>query len=683
MKDLSVWLCDLTYTQQTVAADTIPMAIGCIAGYAEKKLGLAKQIQLFKYPEDLASAMEKQPLPDVIGFSNYCWNLNLSSEFAKVAKKFKKEIAVVFGGPNYPVTADERSAFLLEHPEIDYYVVGEGEAAFAGLIQELAVHGFNNKKICEVGPPSVHCVSPSGQVILTEKQQRLTDLDEIPSPYTSGRLDKFFDGKLMPLLQTNRGCPFSCTFCVEGDDYYNKIRKYSSPRISMDVEHMARMMHAIRNERSRNDLFIADSNFGMYSGDIDTAQALRRTKDDYGWPEYINVATGKNNKERVIHAAEILDGSLRLSGSVQSLDESVLENIRRKNISADQLIDLGLHAKNAGVNSYSEIILGLPGDSKQAHFNTIRKVMEAGFNIILPWQLMLINGSVLATKAEKNKYQMDARYRVFPRCFGSFYVLGMQVNCAEIEEVCVGNNTLSFDDYLDCRRLNLFVAIFYNDSIFSGLLKLFSILGIKPFDWIMTMMSAKPENDLKGVIDSFIESTIEELWNDKNELAAFCHQRETVQRYIKGDLGRNNLYYYRTLAITRHVDSLKKMTQEAALTLLRKKDMLTEDVAIFLEEMLSYHSMRIRGIFDQPERTPEAKFHFDFLRFEKEKDITGISDIRLNDAATYRFPLRKDQIESIKRNLAVHGNDSVGIARILSRVFVKKLYRQVEIASQP
>src|SRR3989344_9116822 len=142
MKDLSVWLCDLTYTQQTVAADTIPMAIGCIAGYAEKKLGLAKQIQLFKYPEDLASAMEKQPLPDVIGFSNYCLNLNLSSEFAKVAKKFKKEIPVVFGGPNYPVTADERSAFLLEHPEIDYYVVGEGEAAFAGLIQELAVHGF-------------------------------------------------------------------------------------------------------------------------------------------------------------------------------------------------------------------------------------------------------------------------------------------------------------------------------------------------------------------------------------------------------------------------------------------------------------------------------------------------------------------------------------------------------------
>ena len=39
------------------------------------------------------------------------------------------------------------------------------------------------------------------------------DLTLIPSPYLSGRLDQFLDGKLMPVIQTNRGCPFSCTFC--------------------------------------------------------------------------------------------------------------------------------------------------------------------------------------------------------------------------------------------------------------------------------------------------------------------------------------------------------------------------------------------------------------------------------------------------------------------------------------
>ncbi|MDA9994475.1 hypothetical protein N9E22_04425, partial [Burkholderiales bacterium] len=71
MSEKDIWLCDLTYTQQTVAADTIPMAIGCIAEYAEKRLKLTNKIPLFKYPEELIEHLERGPLPDVIGFSNY------------------------------------------------------------------------------------------------------------------------------------------------------------------------------------------------------------------------------------------------------------------------------------------------------------------------------------------------------------------------------------------------------------------------------------------------------------------------------------------------------------------------------------------------------------------------------------------------------------------------------------
>ncbi|MDD5389710.1 MAG: hypothetical protein PHD37_10210 [Gallionellaceae bacterium] len=678
MTDMQIWLCDLTYTQQTVAADTMPMAIGCIAEYTEKRLGLTTPIVLFKYPEDLIEALETGPLPQILGFSNYCWNLGLSSDIARAVKDVAPHTVIVFGGPNYPLPDEERVTFLLEHPEIDFYLAGEGEAAFADLVEALRINRFDTKTVKQSALPSIHCLDADGGGSFPPKRDRLVELDEIPSPYTSGRLDKFFDGKLMPLLQTNRGCPFSCTFCVEGDTYYSKIRKYSAERIRADVDYIGSHMHAIRSDRSRNDLFIADSNFGMYAGDIDTCQALRKTREDYQWPEYINVATGKNSKERVIEAAELLDGALRLSGSVQSLDANVLTNIRRKNISVEQLVELGLHSNRIGVNSYSEIILGLPGDSKVAHYDTIRQVIDAGFNIVLPWQLMLINGSELATRTHKQLYQMDVRYRILPRCFGSYPLFGKTINSAEIEEVCVANATLPFEDYLECRRLNLFVAIFYNDSIFSGLLKLFRLLDISIFDWILRVMEHSRQTSLEGVVTEFLQATRDELWSSRAELEAFCRDTETIQRYVRGELGRNNLYYFRTLAITQHIDTLKSMALNTALAMLQEADQDDAELRRFVGELLEYHALRIRDVFTEPDRALTGTFNFDLLRFDKDNTVTSYASVRADHPRTYHFTLNEQQRDLIRRNLIVHGSNSVGIARILSRVFVKKLYRQVE-----
>ena len=374
---MKIWLTDLTYTQQTISSDIIPAGIGMIAEYLEKEIKSNISIKLFKYPEDLIKEIEKSDYPDVFGVSNYIWNHNLSSLFCKIIKEKSKKTKIVMGGPNFPTNDNEQQTFLKKEPWIDYYVIKEGEYSFFKLIEYLI--DSKNKNIEDV--PNLVFLKNS-VLKKSEKVERIMDLTLIPSPYLSGRLDEFLDGKLMPVIQTNRGCPFSCTFCTEGQTYWSKVKRKDEDLISNEIKWITEGITNSKNQFTRNDLLIADSNFGMFNEDISTCKIIAEQQESKGYPKYINVATGKNRKEKVLEAAQILNGALKLAGSVQSLDEDVQGNIKRSNISSESIIEMALNANKIGANSYSEVILGLPGDSFISHKKTLQTLVDASFNTI-------------------------------------------------------------------------------------------------------------------------------------------------------------------------------------------------------------------------------------------------------------------------------------------------------------
>lgn len=670
-----IWICDLTYTQQTVASDTIPMAIGCLATYTEKKLPWLNPIKIFKYPQKLCDTIEKEGFPEVMCFANYVWNFKLSYEFVKLIKKKSPNTVIVFGGPNYPVVEKEQNDWLKQNSLIDFYIVKEGEIPFVKLIEELVAKKFQLEDVKKSKVPSAHCALEDGTVILTSPAERIKHLSEIPSPYLDGRLDEFFDGTLMPLVQTNRGCPFTCTFCVEGVGYYNKINKYCHEKISSELDYIGKKMKSIREKGGRNDLFIADSNFGMYKEDLNVARELAKTQEKYGWPNYINVATGKNVKHRILETSKIIGGALRLSGSVQSLDPQVQENIKRKNISAEGLMDLALSASEIGANSYSEIILGLPGDSKKAHFNTIKTVIEAGFNSLYLFQLMILPGSEMSTLESVKKYGMEIKHRILPRCYGNFKVKGEEVVSAEIEQICVSSNTLSYDDYLSCRSLHLIITLFYNDGIFSSLLKFFSIKKLSIWRWIEILKDLKFGKDFQEISNQFTDATRNELWENPDDLWNFVRKEGVVKKYIDGELGNNLLFTHKSMAIVRAVDDLSDLAHEAAEKILKENGINSQENINFVSECVKYHRNSIKNIFSKFNEISKSDFKYNIKSFIDDVNAKDISDYEYDIRQEIKFVLSDNQKEVILNFIKIFGASTKGISRILSRVYINKLFR--------
>ncbi len=674
--DARVWLADLTHTQQLITSDVMPSAIGGIATFTETQIQLASNIRLFKYPEKLAQALEKE-LPDVMGFSNYIWNFRLSYKFASVIKRLNPKAVIVFGGPNYPTVPEEQEEFLRRFPLIDFYVIKEGELAFSQLLNHLIANGRDAVAVkagSEV--PSVHWLRPDGSPTLSPAAVRLKDLTVIPSPYATGRLDEFFDGSLIPILQTNRGCPFTCTFCVEGVSYYNKVYRNSYEKIASEIDYIGRKMSEERARGWRRDLYISDSNFGMYKEDLDICRALAASMQKHGWPEYINTTTGKNNKERVLEAAELLKGALRLSGSVQSLDPEVLKNIKRSNISEQQILELAIKSSELKANSYSEIILGLPGDSKRAHFDSVRTIVNAGFNNVLTWQLMLLPGSELCTRESRKQYDMVTQYRVLPRCYGHFTVRGEPIVASEIEEVCVANSTLSFEDYQACRRLHLMISIFYNDTILAPLVKLLKMLGISPFRWMEVMANYPVTGRLKEVSDSFERQTREELWDDFDQLAEFADRKENVIRYINGEIGNNVLFIHRSMALVHYTKELADFAGKTARVVLQEAGKLTPGLEDFIEDALTYMVCRLQGVFFNREVPVHAILRYDLLAFENALKPESIASYAHVSPKEYKFILDASQENVIARYLRIYGSTLIGVSRILMKLYVSKLFRR-------
>lgn len=666
----AIYLADLTHTGKGVASNVFPLAIGLLGSYLDKIFPGEYDVQLFKYPNDLNQALTKKT-PVLCGFSNYSWNCDISFQFAKRIKKQHPGVVTVFGGPNYGLSDLETKNFWDRYESgIDFYIYREGEIAFANLVQRLKDVGFSADKLKENNPQldNTH-YRHHGQFISGPELPRIKDLNEIGSPYTKGMMDKFFDNVLIPMIHTTRGCPFSCTFCTEGNSYYSKVAQI--PDLNVELRYIAEKRGQVQ------DLMITDANFGMYMPDLKKAEVIQQIQREFNWPKKILVSTGKNNKERIIEVASILNGALSIAASLQSTNSEVLKTIKRENISSEALNEIVSKAKKAESTTYTEIILGLPGDTKEAHIQSLKDVVDSGLGIIRMYQLILLPQTEMSTPTSRERFGFETKFRINPRSFGIYQLGGETFASVEHEEIVVSTSTLSLEDYKTCREIDFTIEFVHNTGLFKELQGLCVHYGLSWFDFIHQFFYLQSRNnpEIKRLYDEFAHDTLAGLWDSQDALER--EAPEKIQELIDSQGGTNEMAKGKAVAFFNYVEPLHRLIY----------DSFYQYLAIH-----NHGSTATKKYLEQTEKISKLQ-KIDFLDTSKsysldlDFDLPGIAaqnfQVRPEDYMvphkTVKISHSSEQVEMINSYVEQYGNNLDGLGRILMRAPLAKLFRSVHL----
>ncbi len=391
----------------------LPLVSGILQAYAQTFpiLNDAYEFQPFIFMRNTPQEMIKDVSePFLMAFSVCIWNHQLSLAVAKLIKERYPSCIIVFGGPQ--ITESDRSY-------CDYIIKEEGEKKFVRLLADLLHEPFD---------VSAH------------------NLGNYPSPYTLGLYERYSkdypDMKFQAIVETNRGCPFTCSFCFWGQGFEEKkVRHHDLYHVEEEAEWIGRNKIPY--------IFMADANFGMFERDQDVANIYAKVKEKYGYPEKIRVCYGKNKTENVYKTAKILHEAglgKAVTLAKQSHSDVALEAIKRGNIKLTTYNELALRYHSDGIPTYTELILGLPGETLESFKKGVDEVASTPTQLFI-YHCTLLPNTPMADPAYIEKWGIKTVRVPMTEIHGEIrrpeYVV-------EYEDIIVETSTMSKKEWINC-----------------------------------------------------------------------------------------------------------------------------------------------------------------------------------------------------------------------------------------
>lgn len=432
---------------ESVKTAYLPYASGCLAAYAWDNRTISENYNLGRFifiRENIDKAIDSLEEPFLVGFSSYIWNMEYNREFARKLKERYPECIIVFGGHNVKPDGSD----LNEMPFCDIIIHGEGEEPF----KELLLSFIENKPLSSINSISYR---NNNKIVSTPKNVP-GDIESYPSPYLSGCFDSIIkDSDISPSIiwETNRGCPNRCAFCDWGE-LKSKVRHFPTKKIKAELDWM------VKNKVEY--VYCADANFGLFPRDTEIADLIIKYRDTYGYPQVFKTNYTKNRDDVVFEISQkLIKKGIGKSPtlSFQSLSPDVLKNIGRSNMELEHFKRLMAKYNQANVPVYSELILGLPGESYDSFANGICTLLDCGQHTCIGiYPCELLPNSLLADPLYMEKHGI----KTVRTPFSQYHCKSNADDVSELSNIIVSTNTMNINDWRRSFIFSICVQAFHN-----------------------------------------------------------------------------------------------------------------------------------------------------------------------------------------------------------------------------
>lgn len=396
------------------------IAIRYLKAYAEPEFKVTLAEYTIKDPIINIVTDLIQKRPDVIGFSCYIWNIEETVKVIKMIKKINPSIQIVAGGPE--VTYDVHE-WMEKVADFDFIVIGEGEQTFKQLLAQLA-----GSKEFEAVPGIAY--RKEHRIKLNPQQNKL-DLKQLPSPHRFTE-DIPHLSKRVIYLETSRGCPFSCQFCLSSIEV--GVRYFDREKVKEDIRYL--MSNGARTIKFVDRTFNISRSYAMEMFQFLIDEHVPGTVFQFE-------ITADIMRPEVI---EFLNrnapaGLFRFEIGVQSTNDETNELVmRRQNF--EKLKRTVTMVKEGGkIDQHLDLIAGLPEEDYRSFKKTFNDVFAMRPEELQLGFLKMLRGTGLRLRAAEHDY-------VF-----------MDHSPYEI----LGNNVLSFDDIIRIKQVEDVLEKYWND----------------------------------------------------------------------------------------------------------------------------------------------------------------------------------------------------------------------------
>jgi len=481
----------------------LPIVCGTLSAYAKQDDTVNENYQFmpfnFQY-EDADIIANRHIDPSVVGFSASMWNIRLCLEVAKKVKEKYPDCLVVFGGASVPFNADD---FMKENPFIDISVRAEGEEKFVKILKEnLGQRDFSNIE-------AISYVSKDGEIHKTQDDEKKPKNLDYPSPYTTGEFDHIIKNNnltFQAIVETNRGCPYNCSFCFWGMGGLSTKYKFFSMESIQETANWIGANHIPY-------VFCADSNFGIHKRDIDIANIFVQTKRKYGYPEKFRVCYAKNSTDNVFDICSLFHKNNLEKGatlSFQTVNEEVGKNVGRRNIKLDAYKSLQKKYNENGIPVYTELIIGLPGETVESFIDGIETILQAGIkNQLFCYFCQVYPNTELSDPA----YQQRHGIKTIGIPMTEIHCSPKESVVKEYEDIIVSTNTMTIDDWKTMAKISWLVQFLFSMKsafyIMTFLHKQYNIKFSDIFNLILSVQNQSYNTFHK--INELFNSTLESM----------------------------------------------------------------------------------------------------------------------------------------------------------------------------